>query len=394
MSDLPLRGSGSQPAFRPPDAAAKARLEQPVPSISSGSDPGSERRVSPPEDRTAEARQPAWETSQTTKLPGRPRRASRQGLFHEARKAETTGGSTSEGDLAQLDETKLDGSASATSEKEQARQPAAFAASLSDQLLGGSPVAFNNHETLSAEGIGSGPGTIAAGDLIFTRDDIETILSANTASDKPEPAPGATVTKFEEAWRHMTELKSFSQVMQNWSEIQSLHDKVQTASSKEEALKTFGEILHGIQDFYAHSNYVELYREYHAAKHGQPPQPRDYPTFEEGLKDLQFRSLYLEPRLRTAEYDNQRELLSKLPPQYRPADFKVHPFGHESMNKDGPDRPFFEEAAHLARKQTAVELARFRESIDRNPSIRWPRVSDQRIIDSDNFGNRIESWRS
>lgn len=42
----------------------------------------------------------------------------------------------------------------------------------------------------------------------------------------------------------------------------------------------FGMVIHTIQDFYSHTNYIELYIDYYYNKNGIPPEVTDIPTFQ------------------------------------------------------------------------------------------------------------------
>lgn len=60
-----------------------------------------------------------------------------------------------------------------------------------------------------------------------------------------------------------------------------------------------GRILHSIQDFYSHSNYVELYIQAYGKE-----KLKDIPTFEDALSDSKFKrfAMLLKYRLKTGDY--------------------------------------------------------------------------------------------
>jgi RHS repeat-associated protein len=65
-----------------------------------------------------------------------------------------------------------------------------------------------------------------------------------------------------------------------------------------------GVMLHTVQDFYAHSNYVELYIQYYQDTHdGDVPDISNIPLYEDALNDAKFTDEYLKPKLKTGEFD-------------------------------------------------------------------------------------------
>jgi RHS repeat-associated protein len=56
------------------------------------------------------------------------------------------------------------------------------------------------------------------------------------------------------------------------------------------ATETFGVLLHTVQDFYSHSNYVELYIEFYKSQHNGL-MPTEVPIYEDGLKIKGFKKL-------------------------------------------------------------------------------------------------------
>ena len=107
----------------------------------------------------------------------------------------------------------------------------------------------------------------------------------------------------------------------------------------------FGKMLHNVQDFYAHSNYAELYVEYYQGiNNGELP--TSLPTFDEGIKDSDFNQ-FLKGKLRTGDFhllDNEKFDINP---------FREHadePTSHNKMNKDNADTY----VGRLA-KQAAIE---------------------------------------
>ncbi len=65
-----------------------------------------------------------------------------------------------------------------------------------------------------------------------------------------------------------------------------------------------GAMLHTVQDFYAHSNYIELYIQYYQDTHdGDLPVLSNIPLYEDALNDASFTEGYLKPNLKTGEFD-------------------------------------------------------------------------------------------
>lgn len=109
------------------------------------------------------------------------------------------------------------------------------------------------------------------------------------------------------------------------------------------AWQAFGRLLHAAQDFYAHSNYIALWCEYHpgAAPDQTPPLLADVLT---------------DSRLHSGRLYYPLEFLSFIP-VLRPL---VLPFlprdAHAWMNKDDPSRPGFDFAYAAAVKRTRLEF--------------------------------------
>lgn len=94
----------------------------------------------------------------------------------------------------------------------------------------------------------------------------------------------------------------------------------------------FGKSLHNVQDFYAHSNYAELYIEYYQNTHNGVS-PSSLPTYDDGIKNAVFNAL-LKERLRTGDFN----LLDTENFDINP--FREHanePTSHNKMNKDNAD---------------------------------------------------------
>jgi hypothetical protein len=96
----------------------------------------------------------------------------------------------------------------------------------------------------------------------------------------------------------------------------------------------FGNLLHQTQDFYAHSNWVELY-----SGHNQEFDPTKILTW----KQVVASGAQIDPALRTGNYP----------------DVKNDLFSHANMNKDNANRPYYPlafAAAQTATHETAEDF--------------------------------------
>ena len=107
------------------------------------------------------------------------------------------------------------------------------------------------------------------------------------------------------------------------------------------AWRAFGRMIHTVQDFYAHSDYVARWRE--QTPGGEPAQIPAYPASG------------FEGNLRSGRLYYPLEILSFLPP-LRPLILPLLPRNsHAWMNLDDPGQPNFDFAFAAAVKHTALE---------------------------------------
>lgn len=119
------------------------------------------------------------------------------------------------------------------------------------------------------------------------------------------------------------------------------------------ALEEFGRLTHTVQDFYAHSNYITLWRE-------QNPE-----ATPEQIDPLQV-SLIKSPRLCSGKLYYPLEVLSFLPP-FQPLVLPLLPRdSHAWMNKDDPSRPDFAYALAAAIRRTTWEWQRLTQMLSRS----------------------------
>jgi RHS repeat-associated protein len=148
---------------------------------------------------------------------------------------------------------------------------------------------------------------------------------------------------------HFDNRKNYTEVQKRWNTLNN--DISKTISNIGGANKRLGgydidklgNLIHNVQDFYSHSNYVELYIEYYQGAN-DGTLPTSVPIYDEGIKNADFNSL-LKDELRTGDFhplDNE-----KTNPNGKRAN---SPTSHNNMNKDNANTP----AGKLA-KQAAIE---------------------------------------
>ncbi len=117
------------------------------------------------------------------------------------------------------------------------------------------------------------------------------------------------------------------------------------------ARQSFGRLTHAAQDFYAHSNYVTLWREQNPGAAPEQIAP-------------QLASLTSDSRLRSGRVYYPLELFSF----FEPLKPLVQPLlprdSHAWMNKDDPSRPDFSYAFAAAQKRTLLEFQQILATMD------------------------------
>jgi hypothetical protein len=137
----------------------------------------------------------------------------------------------------------------------------------------------------------------------------------------------------------------------NWEEVQANLDAIfellrENLAKPNRAPWEFGKVLHAIEDFYSHSNYVPLYRAYRKSR---GLLPGDIPTYETML-------------LNESDYPGFSGLLkSDLRTGLWPNGWKVEPSDHgwplgPGMNKDLSSRDYYTEAKEVAESAAAWYL--------------------------------------
>jgi len=177
----------------------------------------------------------------------------------------------------------------------------------------------------------------------FGPDALEEIIAANLAQDALQNQLGS------KAHFHFDNNK----IAESLAYVEDLHAQiVELAAAGDHGSgqrAALGRLCHTVQDFYAHSNYVDLW----LAGQGQPVPAAD-------AIDALIPELLNHPDLRTGTYVVLRDLVYSVPivgALWRR--IYVPPGSHEAMNLDSPDRGWkFAYAMTAARQRTVVEYQR------------------------------------
>ncbi len=136
--------------------------------------------------------------------------------------------------------------------------------------------------------------------------------------------------------------------------IEAEHRRIVMQAPKSEAgpaMRTaLGRLLHTAQDFYAHSNYVDLWLAGHGGLERTTPE----------MIDCLDEEVLSAPELHSGTFAFWRDWVFYVPGLNRVARrIHVPPGSHEAMHLDGPDRgPRFAYALVAARQRTLVEYRR------------------------------------
>jgi len=118
----------------------------------------------------------------------------------------------------------------------------------------------------------------------------------------------------------------------------------------------FGRMIHTVQDFYSHSNYVELYIDYYKGLNAGS-MPTSVPTYDNGIKIEVFNSI-LKNKLSTGEFDLMDNEFWDVNPT---GDNHTGPNSHKAMNKDKADTPAGRLAEKVATEHTTQILKQVKE---------------------------------
>ena len=159
---------------------------------------------------------------------------------------------------------------------------------------------------------------------------------------------------------HFDGRQNYSQVQNTWSQLNSdIESTVSNIGSMNKCLGGYdvsklGVLLHNLQDFYSHSNYVDLYVEYYKSKNdGEMPSTVPfYDSKNGGTKDKEFKNI-LKGQLRTGDFDLKDNEAVDIDPFHENAN---SPTSHNQMNKDRANTPNGKLAEKVATEHTAKIL--------------------------------------
>ena len=100
--------------------------------------------------------------------------------------------------------------------------------------------------------------------------------------------------------------------------------------------ENLAKVLHTVQDFYSHTNFVELYIEYYKNTHnGNDPNEAEVPIYDDAIKDDKFKKEYLDTRLKSGGFNLWRWLRGV---DKKNTDKRGHTH-HDDLNKDDENTP-------------------------------------------------------
>lgn len=110
---------------------------------------------------------------------------------------------------------------------------------------------------------------------------------------------------------HFDGRRNFSEVSATWTKLNSDISKASIGDTKLGGAESvnFGQLLHNVQDFYSHSNYVELFIDYYVQHYGSTPSTTEIPTYDEAVASpaySDFKKNYLEKNLKTGQFNLNR----------------------------------------------------------------------------------------
>ena len=158
---------------------------------------------------------------------------------------------------------------------------------------------------------------------------------------------------------HFDNRQNYSEVQSTWSSLNSeIDSKISDLGSFNKKFGgddavLFGRMLHTVQDFYSHSNYVELYIDYFKTNNDGAI-PDSVPTYDVGIQDKSFNKI-LQNGLRTGDFDFIDNEVTN------PDGSKAQsPTSHNKMNKDKADTLAGKLAEKVATDHTAKILSQLK----------------------------------
>ncbi len=103
---------------------------------------------------------------------------------------------------------------------------------------------------------------------------------------------------------HFDAQRNYQEITNYWNSLLTIQLK------RRKSIIWFGRILHTVQDFYSHSNFVELYIQY-CIDYKKQQEIALMPPFPQAIKDKVFESEYLIPKLHTGEFNLKLYLLGQ-----------------------------------------------------------------------------------
>jgi hypothetical protein len=152
-------------------------------------------------------------------------------------------------------------------------------------------------------------------------------------------AQAADMLGFSEEW-HFDNKADYKQVSAQWKAI---GERISDRPSWD--YYGLGADLHNVQDFYSHSNYVELYVDYYK-KNNDGATPDAVPTYDVGVKDAEFNKV-LEGSLKTGTFGVGEFIVDE---KMKKKD--MGPDSHQKMNKDDAKGLFGKLAKDVAQKHS------------------------------------------
>jgi hypothetical protein len=139
------------------------------------------------------------------------------------------------------------------------------------------------------------------------------------------------------------------------SQLDEIIELAKSESQGHQQRAAFGRLCHAIQDFYAHSNYIDLWLEENGGLNGTNPQ--DVNGLDEKLLN--------HPKLITGDFKIWRDIFYYIPLMNRfLRKIYIPPYSHEAMNLDNPNIGIkFEYAVEAAKQRTKFEFDQVMEKL-------------------------------
>jgi RHS repeat-associated protein len=169
---------------------------------------------------------------------------------------------------------------------------------------------------------------------------------------------------------HFDGRKNFTEVKATWAKLNNdIDSRIKNIGSGNKKfggydVERLGINVHNVQDFYSHSNYVELYIEYYKSVNNGA-MPTEVPIYSEGVKIEGFKTLM--ERTTTDKNGKYQGLhsgtfsVTKFVEDKAKGKTDTDPNSHEQMNKDEVNTPEGKLAEDVATRHTTEILKRVKE---------------------------------